>query len=87
MLTRAGLGDDARLADALGQERLTEHVVDLVGAGVVQVLSLQEDPGSAGVASEAGNLGQDARTTGVVRREPVNSSGRLDRCAPFRRRP
>ena len=40
---RAGLGDDPRLAHALGQQRLAERVVDLVRAGVVEVLALEVD--------------------------------------------
>ena len=42
VLAGAGLGDDARLAHALGQQRLADHVVDLVGAGVVQVFALED---------------------------------------------
>ena len=34
VLAGAGLGDDARLAHALGEQRLAERVVDLVRAGV-----------------------------------------------------
>ena len=47
MLARAGLGDDARLAHALGEQRLAEHVVDLVGAGVAEVLALEVDARAA----------------------------------------
>jgi hypothetical protein len=43
VLARAGLGDDAGLAHALGQQDLAEAVVDLVRAGVVQVLALEVD--------------------------------------------
>ena len=43
VLTGAGLGDDAGLAHALGEQGLAEHIVDLVAAGVVEVLSLEED--------------------------------------------
>ena len=39
----AGLGDDARLAHALGQHDLAEHVVHLVRAGVIEVLALEID--------------------------------------------
>lgn len=34
-------GDDAALVHALAQQRLPQAVVDLVGAGMVQVLALQ----------------------------------------------
>ena len=79
VLAGPGLGDDRRLAHVPGQQRLAEHVVDLVGAGVGQVLPLQQHPdaepagepvalghgrGPAGVAGEqAGELGPE-----VVRR-------------------
>ena len=43
MLARAGLGDDARLAHAPRQQDLAEHIVDLVRAGVVQLLALEVD--------------------------------------------
>ena len=41
VLPGAGLGDDAPLAHVLGQQRLAESVVYLVGAGVGQVFALQ----------------------------------------------
>ncbi len=47
VLPGAGLGDDAPLAHALGEQRLAERVVDLVRAGVRQVFALQEDAGAA----------------------------------------
>ncbi len=42
VLTGAGLGDDAGLAHPLGEQRLADGVVDLVRAGVGQVLALEE---------------------------------------------
>lgn len=54
MLTGPGLGDHPLLAHALSEQRLAEHVVDLVRTGVVQVFSLEEDAG-------AGLLGQPRR--------------------------
>ena len=47
----AGLGDDARLAHALRQHDLAEHVVHLVRAGVVEVLALEIDFRAAANAS------------------------------------
>ena len=44
VLAGAGLGDEALLAHALGQQRLAEHVVDLVRPGVVEVLALEQQP-------------------------------------------
>ena len=46
VLAGAGLGDHPGLAHPLGQQRLAEHVADLVGAGVVEVLALEQDPGA-----------------------------------------
>jgi hypothetical protein len=43
VLAGAGLGDDASLAHAHRQQHLAEAVVQLVGAGVQQVLALQPD--------------------------------------------
>jgi hypothetical protein len=53
VLPGAGLGDDAWLAHAFRQKRLADAVVDLVGAGVVEVLALQQDAGAAGLGGEA----------------------------------
>ena len=47
VLARAGLGDDPALAHAEGEEHLADRVVDLVGAGVQEVLALQVDPRAA----------------------------------------
>ena len=47
MLAGAGLGDDPPLAHALRQQRLAERVVELVRAGVVEVLALEVDRASA----------------------------------------
>jgi hypothetical protein len=47
VLARAGLGDDPRLAHAPREHRLADGVVDLVRAGVVQVLALEQDARAA----------------------------------------
>jgi hypothetical protein len=47
MLAGPGLRDDAALAHALGQQDLAHAVVDLVGAGVVQLVALEVDLGAA----------------------------------------
>ena len=47
----AGFGNHARLAHALGQQDLAEHVVHLVRAGVVELLALEIDLGAAADAS------------------------------------
>jgi tryptophan synthase beta subunit len=43
VLPGPGFGDDPLLAKALRQQRLSKRVVDLVGAGVRQILALQPD--------------------------------------------
>ena len=50
----AGLGDDALLAHAPRQQDLAEHIVDLVRAGVIELLALEIDFGAA--ARKAGGL-------------------------------
>ena len=52
VLAGAGLGDDAALAHALGQQGLAQSVVELVRPGVVEVLALEID-GSPGPLGEA----------------------------------
>ena len=56
VLPRARLGHHAAFAHALGQQRLAERVVDLVGAGVRQVLALQQQAHTG----DAGALGHEA---------------------------
>lgn len=41
VLSGAGLGNNSRLAHLLCQQHLSQHVVDLVGTGVVQILPFQ----------------------------------------------
>jgi hypothetical protein len=55
VLPRPGLRDHPTLAHAHGEECLAQRVVDLVSAGVGEILALQEDPGAAG------GLGQTTR--------------------------
>ena len=47
VLACPGLGDDPSLAHPYGQQRLAERIVDLVRAGMRQILPFQEDPGAA----------------------------------------
>src|SRR5262249_46972433 len=63
------LGDDPRLAHPPGEEPLAERVVDLVGAGVAQVLALEMDPGPARLLGEPAGEGQRGRPADVLRRE------------------
>ncbi len=66
VLARSGLGDDALLAHPLGEQRLAEHVVDLVGAGVSKILALGEHPAAARVLGEPGKLRQQRGPGGVL---------------------
>ncbi len=43
MLARARLGDDPGLAHAAGEDDLAQHIVDLVRAGMVQLVALEID--------------------------------------------
>ena len=54
VLAGAGLGDDALLAHAPGEQRLAEHVVDLVRAGVGEVLALEQHPHAEALARAGG---------------------------------
>ena len=65
MLASAGLGDQSPLAQTLREKSLTEHIVDLVRAGVVEVLALEDDARATAVRGEPGHLGDDARTARV----------------------
>ena len=71
VLPGAGFGDDAPLAHAGGQQRLSERVVDLVRAGVREVFALQEDPGAAGRLRQAPRLGDRRRAADVVLQQPI----------------
>src|SRR5262249_45475063 len=53
VLPRAGLGDDAALAHAAREEGLPQAVIDLVRAGVEQVLTLEPDARAAERVAEA----------------------------------
>ena len=65
MLTRAGLGDDPLLAHPLSQQRLTERVVDLVRAGVRQVLALEVNLRAAERLGQPTGVRHGSRSPGV----------------------
>ena len=73
VLAGAGLGDDPPLAHPLGEQRLAEDVVDLVRAGVGEVLPLQEHP-DAEALDEPAALGDRRRPAGVGSQEAVEAS-------------
>ena len=74
VLAGAGLGDDARLAHALGEHGLADHVVDLVRAGVVEVFALQIDLRPAQLAAGARGV-VDGRGAADVMRQLVLEFG------------
>ena len=72
MLTGARFGDDAPFAHALGEQRLAERVVDLVRAGVREVLALEENPRATRVPTNAGSIpAWDDRRSALSSRSPV----------------
>ena len=74
VLAGTGLGDHPGLAHPLGEQRLAEHVADLVGAGVVEVLALEQDPGTDPLA-ELGRVVEQARHAGVLVEHAVELVG------------
>jgi hypothetical protein len=74
VLAGAGLGDHPRLAHPAGQQVLAEGVVELVGAGVEQVLPLEPHP-HAQLLREPPGLEQRGRAAGVVAPELVQLGG------------
>ena len=68
VLAGTGLGDHRRLAHVAGQQCLAEHVVDLVGAGVGQVLPLEQHP-QAQALREPPALGHRRGPAGVAREQ------------------
>src|SRR5712692_2402392 len=71
VLAGPGLGDDAALAHALGEQRLSQAVVDLVGAGVKKIFALQINSCAAELLSEMAGEEQGRRTSGVGAQEFV----------------
>src|SRR6202020_1396494 len=70
VLAGAGLGDDPRLAHLPGEQRLTDRVVNLVGAGVVEVFAFEVDLMARGLA-QPGRAVQRRWAPDVVTRERV----------------
>ncbi len=80
VLSRSRLGDDAPLAEARRKQDLPQRVVDLVRAGVVQVLALEHD--AAAPRCETLGLVQRRRAPDVVLAERVElvAKGRVGSC-------
>ena len=58
---RTGLSNQAGLTHALSQQSLTQHVIDLVATGVVQVLALEEDAGTGVLENFGTSVSSDGR--------------------------
>jgi hypothetical protein len=71
MLSRSRFSDDAGLAHALGEQRLAEGVVDLVRAGVREVLALQKNARPVARLAQAPGLPQRRRPAGVVMQQSL----------------
>ena len=65
MLPRAGLRDQPRLPHLLRQQGLAQHVVDLVGPGVVQILPFQVDLRAAQLLRQPPGVIQPGGPSGV----------------------
>ncbi len=63
MLSRARLGDHARLAHVTRDQRLPDRVVDLVRAGMVQILALEVDLRAAQMLGPAAGVVDGARAS------------------------
>jgi len=84
VLSGAGLGDHPALAHAAGQQHLTQAVVDLVCAGVEQVLALEVEARTAQLFAQAPREVQRCGTPGVIAQQVVKF--RLER-GVFARQP
>jgi hypothetical protein len=72
VLAGAGLGDDPLLAHPLGKETLAERVVDLVRAGVREILPLQVNPRSAAEIGQVAREVQRRRAADIISRETIH---------------
>ena len=76
VLAGAGLGDDPGLAEPPGEQRLAERVVDLVGAGVGEVLALEVEAEPCAGSAGRGRL---ARAGSPASSDRVRRGGRRGR--------
>ncbi len=72
MLARAGLGDDAGLAHAFGQQALADGIVDLVGSQMVEVFALEPDLRAAQLLAEVAAVEDRAGTTGKMQQQALH---------------
>jgi hypothetical protein len=75
VLPGTGFGNDARLAHAFRQKRLADGIVDLVRAGVIQILSLQIDSGPAATLRQTLRKIQRAGPANVMSKQALQFVG------------
>ena len=78
MLAGAGLGDDPLLAHPLGEQRLADGVVDLVRAGVGEVLALEVDAPPDPLGEALGEV-ERRRAADEVAQQPLELGARRPR--------
>ena len=71
VLAGAGLGDDAGPAHAPGEQDLAHDIVDLVGAGVIELVALEVDLRAAEMPGQALGEIERARPADVVLEKTV----------------
>ncbi len=76
VLAGAGLGDHPGLAHPTGEQALAEHVVDLMGAGVGQILPFEQDAGTAHMRGQPGRVRERGGPTGIRREQPAQLGGK-----------
>ena len=77
MLTRAGLGRDARLVHPHRQESLSERVVHLVCAGMAEILALQINFRAAELRGQIRAQVERRRPTHILARELIELGTKL----------
>ena len=71
MLAGAGFRDDARFAHALRQHDLSQHRIDLMRAGMVQLITLEIDFRTAELVRQAFGKPKRARPTHIMGQQPA----------------
>ena len=74
VLAGAGFGDHALLAHPQREQRLAERVVDLVGAGVVEVFALEPDLRAAALLAQPLGVIERRRAADVVLQQSSSSA-------------
>src|ERR1051326_1520851 len=83
MLSGTCFGNDALLAHAFGDERLSDRVVDLVRAGVIEVLALEQQPEVTAEGRKLRSVAERRRTADVVLQDRVELAAKRLLAAQF----